>query len=108
MFTNKLFARREWILNVKMEGGVLPCAGEGNTTSFKCLSYGDFLNRRFMVSCVSLAPYGVFWGHRGLYSGSHSELKELWLSRLLLMEEEHGFHWILCSSAALPGEDLCV
>lgn len=49
-----------------MEGGVLLCAGEGNTTSFKSLSYGDFLNRRFMVSCVSLAPYGVFLGTQGI------------------------------------------
>lgn len=65
-----------------MEDGALLCAAEGNTVSFKSLSYGDFLNRRFMMSCVNLAPYRPLRGNRELYLGSHSELKELWSNRL--------------------------
>lgn len=44
-------------MNVKMEDGVSRRAGGGNAISPKSLGCGDFLNRRFMVSCVSLAPF---------------------------------------------------
>lgn len=69
-------------LNVKMEDGALLCAGEGNAISLESLSCGDFLNRRFMVSCVNLAPDRIFRGRRELHLGSPSELEELWSSRL--------------------------
>lgn len=96
-----------------MEDGTFLCAVEGNTICLKFLSYWDFLNRRFIMSCVNLAPSMLLRRHEEPYLNSCSELgvcvvvksEQCRLPKrgLLLMVDEDGFHWNLNSSSSFPG-----